>query len=208
MLVVGCSPIQLKTSEAVPTVDESDLEVKSWLAHDEGVEAERPSHCAKCGVAAYRDDRLRLHGHGIRIRTVWGPAQPDGRSATWEVVTRRYRCTVCGAVRTVQRRGLKARLRYSLPAIALALMAWAVMQWPAPEVRRQLSPWKIQGASDAGRWRSLLRWTRRAEELFELPSITAETTREGAARAADLVRARGPTDHPPWEQTFIGAGAY
>ena len=198
----------MKTSEAVPTFDESELEVKSWLAHDDGVEAGRPSHCTNCGAAAYLDDRLRLHGHGIRIRTVWGPAQPDGSPVTWEVVMRRYRCTLCRAARTAQRRGLKERLRYSLPAIALALTAWAVMHWSALEVRERLSPWRIFGVSDATRWRSLRRWTRRAEELFELPSITAGTPRERAARAAELVRARGPTDHPPWEQTFIGAGAY
>ena len=121
---------------------------------------------------------------------------------------RRYRCTLCRAARTAQRRGLKERLRYSLPAIALALMAWAVMHWPAPDVREQLSPWRTFGVCDAKRWRSLRRWARRGEELFTLPSITAEAPRERAARAADLVRSRGPTDHPPWEQTFIGAGAY
>lgn len=119
---------------------------------------------------------------------------------------RRYRCTDCRAARTAPRPGLATRLRYSLPAIGLALMAWALWYWPASKVRQQLSPWPQVGPSDAQRWPSLRRWTQRAEQLFGLPPIIAATTRAHAARVAHLVRARGPTDRPPSEQVFIGAG--
>ncbi len=207
-LVVGCSPTKLKISEAVTTVGDFELGVKSWLDADDGVEASRPSHCAACGAAAYRGDgRLRLHGHGSRDRTVWGPQTPDGAPALEAVRVRRYRCTACGAARTVQRPGLAARLRYSLGAIALALTAWAVWLLPAAEVRDRVSPLRIVGPSDAERWPSLRRWARRASALFGLPSAAAAAARAQAARAAQLVRARGPTDRPEAERAFIGACA-
>ncbi len=121
---------------------------------------------------------------------------------------RRYRCTACGAARTVQRPGLAARLRYSLCAIALALTAWAVWLLPAATVRDRVSPLAQLGPSDAERWPSLRRWARRASALFGLPAAaTAATAREQAARAALQVRARGPTDRPEAERAFIGAYA-
>ena len=189
------------------TVSDLGAEVKFWLAKDEGVEASRPSHCGACGLAAYRSDGLlRLHGHGRRSRTLWGPQTGDGAPRLWEAWMRRYRCTTCGAARTVQPRGLAARLRYSLCGIALALYAWAVWLWPAPRVRAQVSPFAIVGASEADRWRSLGRWAERAAALFSLPSAaTAPPVRRRAARAAQLVRARGPTDAAEAVRVFIGA---
>lgn len=202
----GARPPSLKKSEAVATVCEVGHRVKYWLAQDDGVEAARPSHCAACGVAAYRPDgRLTLHGHGTRKRTLWGPRQPTGLPATWEIVARRFRCTVCNAARTVQPAGLGARLRYSLPVIALALMAWALWLWPGAQVREQLSPWHKVGATDAERWPSLRRWARRVDALFGLPAATAPTARAQALRAVFLVRARGPTDRREAEQVTIGA---
>ena len=134
-----------------------------------------------------------------------GATSLAGPPATWDIVVRRFRCTVCRAARTVQPAGLKARLRYSLPVIALALMAWAVWLWPAAQVREQLSPWQKLGATDADRWPSLRRWARRAEQLFRLPEAAATTARAQALRAVFLVRARGPTDRREAEQVTIGA---
>jgi len=197
----------MKTSEAGTKVGEIGREVKLWLAKDDGVEASRPSHCAACGAAAYRGDgRLRLHGHGRRQRTVWGPQQPDGAPSEWDAWVRRYRCTGCRSVRTAARPGLGRRLRYSLCAIALALTAWAVWLLPATEVRARVSPFRTVGSNEAERWRSLRRWARRAAGLFGLPAAaTVATPKEQAARAARLVRARGPTDRAEAERVFIGA---
>ena len=122
-----------------------------------------------------------------------------------EIVVRRFRCRVCRAARTVQPPGLRAGLRYALPVIALALMAWALWLWPAAQVREQLSPWHKVGATDAERWPSLRRWARRAELLFRLPAAAAPTARAQALRAVFLVRARGPTDRREAEQVTIGA---
>jgi len=198
----------VKKSEARRTFGDRGDEVKFWLAKDDGVEASRPSHCPACGVPAYRGDGgLHLHGHGVRERTVWGPPTPDGPAWLATVLMRRYRCTVCTAVRTVQRPGLTARFRYSLAAIALALTAWAVWRQPPAAVRARICPWPIVGASEAERWPSLRRWTRRAAALFELPALPLGTLRAQAARIAQLVRARGPTERGEAERVFVGARA-
>lgn len=188
-------------------VGDFELGGKSWLHMDDGVEGSRPSHCAACGLAAYRSDgQLRLHGHGRRSRTLWGPQTAEGVPTLWEVWMRRYRCTTCGSARTVQPPGLAARLRYSLCAIALALYMWAVLLWPASRVRAQVSPFVIVGASEVDRWRSLARWAARAAALFGLPAVDAPA-RQQAARATQLVRVRGPTDVDEPARVFIGAHA-
>lgn len=195
----------MKTSS--PRVSNFGPEVKFWLAEDDGVEAHRPSHCAACGASAHRrDGRIRLHGHGARIRTVWGPPSSDGAAGLWEVQVRRYRCTSCEAVRTAERPGLGMRLRYSLCAIALALMAWAVWGWTAAQVRDKVSPFRIVARGEVGRWRSLGRWSERAEVLFRVPEAAgAPPRRERATRVAALVRARGPTDESDGLRVFVGA---
>ena len=198
----------MQSSEASATFRDLGDEVKFWLAKDDGVEASRPSHCPACGVPAYRGDGgLHLHGHGARERTVWGPRTPEGPAWLATVLLRRYRCTVCEAIRTVQRPGLAARFRYSLAAIALALAAWAVWLQPPAAVRDRISPWPVVGASEAERWPSLRRWARRAAALFELPALPLGTVRTQASRVAQLVRARGPTDCGEAERVFVGARA-
>lgn len=195
----------MKTSTA--TVDDFGGGVKFWWTKDDGVEASRPSHCAACGAAAYRGDgRLRLHGHGSRERTVWGPTLPATTPALTSVRVRRYKCTDCGAARTVLPRGLGCRLRYSLSAIVLALQAWAVWLAPSAAVRAEVSPLRARGPADADRWPSLSRWARLAAALFDMPAAEA-TPRQRAARAAQLVRARGPTDAPDAVRVVIGAHA-
>lgn len=198
----------MKTSTAT-TFGDFDFEVKFWWTKDDGVEACRPSHCAACGAAAHRGDgRLRLHGHGSRERTVWGPTLAASAPALTSVRVRRYKCTDCGAARTALPRGLGRWLRYSLSAIALALTAWAVWLCPAAAVRADVSPLRIVGPSEVGRWRSLRRWARRAAALFELPATAeAATPHKHAARVAQLVRARGPTDAPEAARVVIGAHA-
>lgn len=138
---------------------------------------------------------------------MWGPTLPATAPAMRSVRVRRYKCTDCGAARTVLPRGLGRRLRYSLSAIALALAAWAVWLLPSAEVRARVSPLRRFGPADADRWRSLPRWTRSAAALFDLPAAAETTPRQRAARAAQLVRARGPTDAPDAARVVIGAHA-
>ena len=205
-LVVRVLAQRVKTSTA--TVGDFSFGVKFWWTKDDGVEASRPSHCAACGAAAHRGDgRLRLHGHGSRERTVWGPTEPSTAPAETSVRVRRYRCTDCGAARTVLPRGLGRWLRYSLSAIALALTAWAVWLRPAAAVRTQMSPLRTFGSDDAERWRSLPRWARRATALFDLPAGSQAAPRQQAARASQLVRARGPTSASEAARVVIGAHA-
>lgn len=194
----------MKTSTV--TVDEFAGWVKFWWTKDDGVEACRPSHCGACGAAAHRaDGRLRLHGHGTRERTVWGPTLPDTAPVLTPVCVRRYRCADCRAARTILPRGLGLKLRYSLSAIALALAAWAVWLRPASRVRAAVSPWRQVGPSEVGRWRMLRQWAHRAAVLFDLPAAAESTLRARAARAAQLVRARGPTGAPEVVRVVIGA---
>lgn len=203
-LVVRVLAHYMKSSTT--TVGDLGGEVKFWWTKDDGVEACRPSRCAACGAAAHRGDgRLRLHGHGSRERTVWGPLVWAEQPALTSIRVRRYKCTDCGAARTVLPRGLGRRLRYSLAAIALALTAWAVWLAPAAMVRAQVSPLAVRGPTDADRWRSLPRWTARATALFDLPPAVADTPRRCAARAVALVRARGPTGAAEAARVVIGA---
>jgi hypothetical protein len=205
-LVVGGARPNVKTSTV--TVDDFWYGVKFWWTKDDGVEASRPSHCSACGAAAHRDGGgLRLHGHGSRERTVWGPTLPQTAPALSLVRVRRYKCTDCGAARTALPRGLGQRLRYSLSAIALALTAWAVWLLPPVTVREQVSPLRAFGSADAERWRSLSRWARRAAAVFDLPAAVETAPRQCAARAAQLVRARGPTDAPEAARVVVGAHA-
>ena len=161
---------QVKTSKAAGRVGHFDPEVKGCVVEDHGVEAIRPSHCAVCRLPAREGNRIRLHGHGRRRRCLWGPQGPGDIPVFWDAWARRYRCTSCEAVRTVLPPGVFATLRYWLPAIAMAFWAWGVRRETAASVRQRLSPWRSVGASDAERWRSLRRWARRAEVLFELPT--------------------------------------
>ena len=153
---------------------------------------------------------MRLHGHGRRARTLWGPQGVEASPALWEVVLRRYRCTECGAVTTVAPRGVFTHFRYALGAIALALAWWAVVMLSPSEVRGRVSPWPIVGLAEPERWRSLHRWSRRSRELFRLQmaSPDASTLRDDASRAAQLLIARGPPGAQQLERAFIGAHAY
>jgi hypothetical protein len=104
--------------------------------------------------------------------------------------------------------GFARGYRYSLPAIAGALLAWAVWRWPSPTVRERTSPMPSLGLNRFQRWRSLVRWTRSAGEIFRLPSLCEEarmTHRQAAQRIALLLVAEGPPEHPEQDRVFIAA---
>jgi len=114
-------------------------------------------------------------------------------------------CRQCTRAWTVQRKGLSLQLRYTLPAIALALASWALWQQRVSAVRERISPWRKRGYGDPDRWRSLERWSRRCASLFGLSTTWAKVPHELAVRASHLVSARGPTCCSMSERVFIGA---
>ncbi|MEX1344516.1 MAG: hypothetical protein AB1Z63_07590 [Candidatus Limnocylindrales bacterium] len=133
--------------------------------------------------------------------------RPDAAPALGEILARRYRCTDCGTVLTVVPRGMAAALRYTLATIAMALMLWGLRGRTPAQARRATSPLRCLGVCEPHRWRSLRRWTRKAERLFDLPSsLEAPTVRDLARRVAHLLIARGPPDRPALHRAFEGAG--
>jgi hypothetical protein len=211
-LLGGDSSSRCSGPEQVPRATanliHSELDVNSWAKNDPDVEAARPSHCPRCELAAHDGDRLRLHGHGRRTRDLWGPSvgliPPEIRT----VRLRRYRCIACGAVCTVAPAGIAARLMYGLTAIATAMLLWGAWLWTSAETRSAVSPHRRVGFSDPRRWRTLRRWSRRANVLFDLPlRARAETDRAAACLAARLLIARGPPELDEVTRVAVGACA-
>jgi hypothetical protein len=75
-----------------------------------------------------------------------------------------------------------------VPAIALALALYGHSKKPAAQVRRDVSPWRIVGATAAATWSTLLRWAKavRAGKLFGIVRRCPGdwTLRQVAERAA------------------------
>lgn len=155
--------------------------------------------------------RLGLHGHGLRERHQWGPTVLGAAAALIAVLSRRYQCQSCGAVIVVVPRGVLRRRLYSASAIALALALWGVTGLAPPEVRRQVSPFAIVGATAAAGWASLRRWSGavRSRRLFPVVrALPAEASlRQVAARAATTLAAYAPGAGglPITSAAFLGA---
>jgi hypothetical protein len=157
----------------------------------------RPGRCPACDAPSRPiGGLLGLHGHGLRERHQWGPAEFGGAPAQLGILLRRYICQSCGAVVVVGPRGVVRRRLYSAGAIALALALYGIAGLAPAEVRRQVSPLRIVGPTAAAGWASLRRWSRavRARTLF--PAIRAlpanATLRQVAARAATTLAAYAP----------------
>ncbi len=154
---------------------------------------------------------MGLHGHGLRERHQWGPAEVGGVPALVGILLRRYLCRSCGAVIVVGPRGLVRRRLYSAGAIALALALYGVAGLAPAEVRRRVSPLRIVGATAAAGWASLRRWCRavRARRLFlAVRALPADATlRQVAARAATTLAAFAPSSGGLTVESaaFIGA---
>ena len=153
---------------------------------------------------------LGLHGHGLRKRDQWGPAELGGTSLLVEVLIRRYRCRPCGAVIAVVPCGVRRHQLYSAGAIALALALWGVADLAPAKVRAQVSPFAVVGPTAAAGWASLRRWSRavRAGRLFAVVrALPAEASlRQVAARAATTLAAFAPGGGLPVDSAaFLGA---
>lgn len=171
----------------------------------------RPGRCPCCGVPGRPvGGLLGLHGHGRRERHQWGPVEPGGAADLVGVLLRRYLCRSCGAVVVVGPRGIAPTRLYAAGAIALALALWGCGGRPARQVRRQVSPFPVVGATATVGWASLRRWSRavRAGRLF--PVVRAlpagASLRQVAARAATTLAACAPGSGLPLESAaFLGA---
>lgn len=177
-------------------ISRHELNVKNWANWLLEGSLARPPHCPRCDVAAGQPGRLRLHGHGRRVRTVFGPATVLGAPEAYDVVVRRFRCVECRHVCTVRPPALAPRVLYSLAAVALSMYLWAIAGWSQPEVRAAISPWRRWGASDPKRWRSLRRWALWATRLFdvEVDLRAATCSRAVAYRVAMLLLGRAPPE--------------
>lgn len=191
---------------------QSRWDVKSWLGRLPTVEEARPGQCPNCEAASRpAGGALGLWGHGVRDRQQRGPLDPGGPPVIVVVTTRRYQCVACNALITVVPRGVSRWRHYSAAAIGIALALHGVMRETASAVRRQVSPWRIVGASAAGGWASLRRWTRAAREsaLFSrLGAAAARTLREVAEHAANKLAAHAAPSsrgQPITVQAFLGA---
>lgn len=193
-------------TEAPLTLIHPALDVKSWAKNEPDVEGARPTHCPRCGEAAHYEGGLRLYGHGLRERSIWGPPVVGAESVRVTIWVRRYRCIDCRAVCSVVPRGIAPRFLYATTAIASALLLWGVWLWTAAKVRLTVSPDRLRGLSEPERWRSLHRWVRRRADLFELPdSLGGQTCREVARRIGHVLIGRGPPDLDQHRRAVQGA---
>lgn len=167
------------------------------MARPPTVDEARPGRCPCCGVPSRPSGGLLgLHGHGLRERHQWGPGEPGEAAELVGLLVRRYLCRSCSTVVVVGPRGILPGRLYAAGAIALALALWGCGGQPARQVRRQVSPFSIVGATAAAGWASLRRWARavRAGRLF--PAVRAlpegARLRKVATRAATTLAAYAP----------------
>lgn len=196
-----------------PRIVHSGVQVKVWQRDPPSVEAVRPSHCPGCGIAARGDGgALRLHGHGRRTRSLWGPLEPGDDERLHDILGRRYRCVRCAAVMLVVPRGVVPRRLYGASAIALALCLWGLLGQSVGSVRDQVSAWKVVGATAWGRWATLRRWVQAvgAGALFPtLPAVrrSAATARGVASHVASWLVGHAPPDSAQLPEALAMAGA-
>ena len=183
------------------------IDVKLWAASPPSCAAVRPSCCPACDAAGREPGRsLVIVGHGVRTRTLEGPAEPGAQPAAVDIHARRYRCRACNAILVVVPRGVARSFRYSLATIAWALGLWAYARLPAAAVRVRSSTAKRVGAASATRWASLLRWTRCAQKLFGIEPAELGTHRDRAGRIATFVASHAPiASGPVPHDAFYGA---
>ncbi|WNG46486.1 hypothetical protein F0U60_21985 [Archangium minus] len=194
----------------------SRVGVDRWEEAPPSVEAARPGQCPRCGAASRPVGAgLVLQGHGTRSRQVRGPAQPGQQAQVRVVQVRRYRCRACGGTCTVVPWEVTWRRLYSVAAMVWALALWGLVGLGLEAVRRLVNPWKHTGASEAGRWRTPLRWLRAVHQGQLLAQVHAMRPwpphwhpRKAAAHVASVVAGYAPpaAPSPPLStQAFLGA---
>jgi Domain of unknown function (DUF6431) len=99
---------------------------------------------------------------------------------------RRYQCCACGATVTVIPAGVLPFKHYSAPAIVLALALFGVFTVPVPEVRRRVSPWRVNGFAATG-WQSLFRWIEEARRGALISAARSSPTGFSRRQVAERV---------------------
>lgn len=182
------------------------IEVKSWAAQPPPVGAVRPARCPACGApGAPVAGPVGLHGHGLRERSVLGPAVAGAAPVSETLQLRRYQCQRCDAVVVAAPRGLLSRLRYGAVAVALALALWSSQRQPGWRVHGQVSPRPSAGNEPMHGWRSLSRWARRSSRWWPLRAgPPGGGARESALELVRQLAARAPM---PTGRLYIDACA-
>jgi hypothetical protein len=193
------TPLPSGSAESVETrsnlrIVHCAIDVKSWTRQAPTVEAARPARCPCCGAAGRPEGRaLGVVGHGLRERLMLGPRAAGDASAVRTLTARRYRCKRCATVLLVVPRGIVRRHLYTLHAIVLALVMWALDGKPAKLVREVISPFRVVGATAAVGWASVTRWARDSYRIFAgAPPPRESTRREQAALLVAHVAAFAP----------------
>lgn len=197
-------------AEDTNRVVEIEIQVKSWTQSLPTAADVRPARCPVCeapGVVA--DDRVVLHGHGVRGRQCWGPPEPERGGVRWTLPQRRYACQRCKAVVVVRPRGVMPWRRYTAAAIAFALWLWGVDGKTDANVRDTVAVEPKPGLSRPERWTTLRRWAAAVREgrLWRCVSDgTSWTLRQCAERAARFVAGFADTAiAKPHARAFAGA---
>jgi hypothetical protein len=191
-------------------VVEIELDVKSWTNTLPDVRTARPGTCPGCNAPGIEPGgRVVLHGHGLRIRSWWGPPDPDGKPELGEMIQRRYACQRCKAIIVVRPPGMLARRRYAAAGMVLALWLWAGALLTDAEVRAKISVHRKLGDSRPERWTTLRRWARAARDGVLWRSVRGDrrwTLRACAERAARVVGALADLEiTDPRLRAFAGA---
>lgn len=178
------------------------------------VDEARPGQCPVCEAASRPvGGKLNLWGHGLRERQLRGPQEPTGPAQLVALWTRRYQCQRCKALVQVVPQGVLPRRYYAAPAIALALVLFALRGLPAAQVRARISPFGVVGATAAAGWTTLVRWCRalRNGRLFPQvrPAPADFTLRQVAERCAAAIGSLTPPGTEalgPESRAFFGGG--
>lgn len=196
----------------------SPVSIKSWLLRVPSVDEARPGQCPVCAAASRPvGGPLCLWGHGLRERQLRGPQEPFGSPQTVVLLARRYQCQRCMAIVMVMPQGVVPRRYYAAPAIALALVLFALRRLPTAEVRAQVCPWRVVGDTAQDGWSTLRRWCRAAKKgaLFVpgfpdvRPCPADFRLRQVAERVAAALCSQAPpgtSDLGPEFRAFFGGG--
>lgn len=173
------------------------------------VDAVRPACCPRCSAPGRTAaGSCKLHGHGLRVRQLLGPAVVGGVPVLREVMVRRYQCQQCRLVMTVTTEALLPRKHYGAGTIGLALWLWSVTRRPLAKVRRELSPRATIGDAAAAGWASVKRWASEAcsGELWRTIGTTLVAgLRRQTERVMRQLESLGPPEQRPDERVWCSA---
>ena len=195
-------------AEVTTRVVEIEIDVKSWLQTLPTAAEVRPV-CPVCGAPGVDSTgRVLLHGHGVRVRQCWGPAEPGSNGICWKLPQRRYACQRCTAIIVVRPRGVMSWRRYTAAAIALALWLWSVEAQTDASVRKAIGVHPSAGFSRPERWTALRRWAAAARDGRMWRNVVGQagwTLRQCAERAIRIVAGYADPSLEPAARAFAGA---